>query len=121
MTLPPTSPHAIVWCGDTPVLQSPDDGSVITSMSSPHPADTVSIVPLAGRSIAALISRFVAARSLRSCALAFAPPAFSMFYVRTLPCVAILKLASAARAIPPMHCVPAAPLPLLPVILALLP
>ena len=24
-TLPPTSPHAIVWCGDTPVLQSPDD------------------------------------------------------------------------------------------------
>jgi len=23
--LPPTSPHAIVWCGDTPVLQSPDD------------------------------------------------------------------------------------------------
>ena len=25
MTLPPTSPHAIVWCGDTPVLQSPGD------------------------------------------------------------------------------------------------
>jgi len=25
VTLPPTSPHAIVWCGDTPVLQSPDD------------------------------------------------------------------------------------------------
>ena len=22
-TLPPTSPHAIVWCGETPVLQSP--------------------------------------------------------------------------------------------------
>ena len=25
VTLPPTSPHAIVWCGDTPVLQSPGD------------------------------------------------------------------------------------------------
>ena len=71
-------------------------GSVITSMSSPRPVDTVSIVPLAGRSITALISLFVAARSLRSCALAFAPPAFNMFAVRTLPCVAILKLANAA-------------------------
>ena len=25
VTLPPTSPHAIVWCADTPVLQSPGD------------------------------------------------------------------------------------------------
>ena len=25
VTLPPTSLHAIVWCGDTPVLQSPGD------------------------------------------------------------------------------------------------
>ena len=51
VTLPPTSPHAIVWCGDTPVLQSPDDrrergkrkprlGPSHSGQSAPKPKDS---------------------------------------------------------------------------------
>ena len=36
-TLPPTSPHAIVWCGDAPVLQSPDDRRERCPMSASQP------------------------------------------------------------------------------------
>ena len=44
-----------------------------------------------------LISRFVAARSCRSRALAFDPPAFNMLFVRTLLCVALRKHVASSR------------------------